>query len=305
MPPDNELLAAALAYAARGWAVFPVHSPGPRGGCSCAHPDCSSPAKHPRIAGGLKAASTDPVAINGWWRRWPRANVAVRTGAVSGMVVVDVDPEHGGKASIAALAQAHGPFPQGPVVCTGGGGWHLYLAHPGVTVRNDAGRRLGRGVDVRGDGGYAIVPPSAHAAGAIYVWRDLPDELPPLPGWLAACLVPRQRPSKAQPMIRGGGHSNWASEALRAAVATMVAAPVGARNHTLNRTAFIMGQIAAGGSLDAEVVQIELMAAAARAGLGAGEARATLASGLGAGMRRRRVPQPVTAAEAGHDGTSW
>ncbi|HUP70791.1 MAG TPA: bifunctional DNA primase/polymerase [Acidimicrobiales bacterium] len=305
MASDNELLAAALSYAARGWTVFPVHSPGPRGGCSCAHPDCSSPAKHPRIAGGLKAASADPAAIKAWWRRWPKANVAVRTGAVSGLVVIDVDPAHGGKASIDALVQEHYRFPRGPMVATGRGGWHLYLAHPGVRVRNDAGRRLGRGVDVRGDGGYVIVPPSAHAAGTNYVWRDLPPELPPLPGWLAGRLVPRQLPSKARPMIRRAGHFNWANDALRAGVAAMVATPVGARNHTLNRIAFIMGQIAAGGSLDAEVVELELMAAAASAGLGAGEARATIASGLGAGMRHPRLRETAPGAETRSDGASW
>ncbi|MGH9012234.1 MAG: bifunctional DNA primase/polymerase, partial [Acidimicrobiia bacterium] len=127
----------ALIYAGRGWAVLPCHQPR-HGSCSCGRVDCTSPAKHPRTAHGLRDASTDPERIRAWWRRWPEANVAVRTGAASGLVVLDIDPPHG-EASLATLVAHHGVLPPTLTVNTGSGGYHLYFAHPGTTLRNSAG----------------------------------------------------------------------------------------------------------------------------------------------------------------------
>ena len=107
---------AALSYASRGWAVFPCHSIREPGGCSCYRADCASPAKHPKTAGGLTAATTDPSTIEQWWHRWPNANVAIRTGAASGIVVLDIDPDHGGETTIDRLIAEHGPLPSGAVV---------------------------------------------------------------------------------------------------------------------------------------------------------------------------------------------
>ena len=78
---------AAAGYAARRWLVLPCHHL-VDGGCSCQAPDCASPGKHPRISRGLHAASADATVVERWWRRWPQANVGVRTGAESGLVVV-------------------------------------------------------------------------------------------------------------------------------------------------------------------------------------------------------------------------
>ena len=86
-------------------------------------------------------------------------NVAVRTGIESGLVVIDIDPQHGGSGTIRSLIANHSPLERGPVVRTGAGGWHLLFAHPGEAIRNSAGTRLGAGIDVRGDGGYVIAPP--------------------------------------------------------------------------------------------------------------------------------------------------
>ena len=160
---------AAIEYASRGWAVFPCHSPGAGGFCSCRHPGCTSPGKHPRVPTGLHAATTDPATIAAWWRRWPTANVAIRTGAASGLVVIDIDPPHGGDASLARLTTQHRDDVPAVSVRTGSGGSHIYLAHPGGLVRNTAGR-LGDGIDVRGDGGYVIAPPSRHPSGGTYAW---------------------------------------------------------------------------------------------------------------------------------------
>ncbi|RMD78796.1 MAG: DNA primase [Gammaproteobacteria bacterium] len=127
-----------------------------------------------------------PREVVRWFRRWPRANVGIVTGRISGLVVLDVDPAHGGEASLARLEEAHGPLPETVACRTGGGGRHLYFAHPGGVVRNRAG--LAQGLDLRGDGGYVVAPPSVHLSGARYAWESgrspWEQELAPLPEWL-------------------------------------------------------------------------------------------------------------------------
>lgn len=282
---------AALTYAGRGWAVFPCHHPTP-GGCSCRASDCSSPAKHPRVTRGLHNATTDAAQIRSWWARWPDANVAVRTGEVSGIVVVDIDPDHGGEESLARLVSDHGALPPGRTVRTGSGGRHLYFSHPGTPVRNDAGRRLGPGIDIRGEGGYAIAPPSRHVSGARYTVASDGSLLPDFPAWLGDLLQRRDPPWRPPAPARDTdwSPSAWARAALDGELRRLRDATVGTRNHTLNRIAFRVGQIVGGGHLDEGAVEQALLAQAAVIGLGEREARATLHSGLRAGERQPRGP---------------
>lgn len=294
--------AAALVYARRGWPVLPCHTPsaGPAG-CSCGRAGCPSAGKHPRVRGGLHAASTDEGQVRRWWARWPSANVAVRTGAESGLVVLDVDPARGGEASLAALVADHGAFFAGTrVVATGGGGLHLYFAHPGGRVPNDAGRRLGPGIDVRGDGGYVLAPPSLHLSGARYRPAGSCRELAPMPGWLAERLLARpERGPEARPRPDGpaavAGAGRWGAAALAGELERLRRAAVGTRNDTLNRAAFRLGQIVAVGALDEAEVTDALLAAARAIGLGEAEAARTVRSGLTAGERAPRRPVPPLA----------
>jgi hypothetical protein len=283
---------AALDYARRGWAVFPCHAP-VAGGCSCGLPGCASPGKHPRVARGLHEATTDVVTIHGWWQRWPRANVAIRTGLGSGLVVIDVDPPHGGADSLAVLTAAHGPLPSEIAVRTGSGGAHLYLAHPGGQVRNSAGTRLGAGIDVRGDGGYVIAPPSVHANGDRYSWSSLVAEAPPpVPDWLVEHLRPPAPRSTPAPDLRfdPATATAWARRALEREVEFVRSAPLGQRNMTLNRAAFSLGQIVAGGGLNGAEVEALLPGSATQVGLDEREARRTITSGMTAGARQPRLP---------------
>ena len=287
-------LDAALDYARRGWPVFPCHAP-IAGGCSCGLRGCASPGKHPRVVRGLHEATTDVVTIAGWWQRWPRANVAIRTGVVSGLVVIDVDPPHGGGDSLATLTARHGPLPWTMAVRTGSGGTHLYLAHPGGQVRNTAGTRLGTGIDVRGDGGYVIAPPSVHVSGACYSWSNpVAETAPPVPAWLVERLRPPAPRSAPTPDIRidPATATAWARSALEREVELVRSAPIGQRNMTLNRAAFSLGQIVSGGGLDADEVEAVLLGSANAVGLGDDEARRTIASGMSAGSRRPRLPAP-------------
>lgn len=174
---DNNLLESALAYAKRfSWAVLPVK---PRG-------------KEPLTAHGCNDATTDAAAIRRWWERWPGANVAIACGP-SKLVVIDLDAGKGGEETWEGLKREHSFDDDTVISITGGGGQHLVFARPnGADIRNSAGK-LGEGVDVRGNGGYIVAPPSIHPTGREYVWdanAHPGDRKPaPLPDALRAILV--------------------------------------------------------------------------------------------------------------------
>jgi hypothetical protein len=125
---------------------------------------------------GLKHATTDPDVIRAWWTRRPRANIGMATGYRSGIVVVDIDLDKGGFETLTALIHRYGEWPTTPAVRTGGGGLHFFFRYPeGAGIRNDAGKRLGPGLDVRGEGGYVLLPPSTHATRRLYEWEGGED----------------------------------------------------------------------------------------------------------------------------------
>ncbi len=202
-PIKNYRLEAALAYAARGWLVFPCHHPvrpatdGRPAKCSCGDRDgsCTRVGKHPRTPNGLHDATSDPEMVRAWWDRWPAANIGIATGCGSGLYVIDIDVPKAGGETWQELAASYGDAPPTPTVETGGGGFHLFLAHPGVavTLKNTA-ERLGPGVDTRGDGGYVVAPPSLHESGRHYEWHPelTPDRIPlaDIPPWVSGLLTP-------------------------------------------------------------------------------------------------------------------
>lgn len=179
---------AALALARRGKPVFPLHFVEEKR-CSCGDIRCGSPGKHPRTANGFLDATTDEPTIRNWWERWPMANIGLRTGSESGFVVLDVDPRNGGDATLADLERKHGVLPDTIESLTGGGGRHIYFAHPGGYVKGKA-QALGEGLDLKGDGGYVIAPPSLHISGRRYEWEVSSEgkSLAPLPEWIQKCV---------------------------------------------------------------------------------------------------------------------
>lgn len=164
---------AALKYAERGWWIFPIFEM--RGGvCSCGSGSCTA-GKHPRTKNGLHDASNDPTVVKGWWQRWPDANIGLATGRGIAVVDLDVRPGKNGIESWDKLG-----IDVDTLVCeTGGGGFHLYF-HILEKVSNSVGR-LGRGIDVRGDGGYVILPPSNHLSGKDYQWMEGTAEIAEMP----------------------------------------------------------------------------------------------------------------------------
>ncbi len=217
----------ALAYAACGWRVFPLHTPDAKGRCSCAKAEeCRSAGKHPRTVRGVNEATTDAEQIARWWARWQDANIGIATGAGSGLVVLDIDPRHGGDVSLAELMERHGDLPQTLESATGGGGWHVLFKHPGIAFKNSASV-LGEGLDVKTDGGYIVASPSLHASGRRYEWRDDDARPAEMPSWLVELLTAPVR--REQP---GGGARTVARSDARA-LDTIIAE--GSRNDALFR----------------------------------------------------------------------
>ncbi|HUZ47307.1 MAG TPA: bifunctional DNA primase/polymerase [Terriglobia bacterium] len=167
---------AALAYARKGWPVFPCE---PRG-------------KKPLCEHGLKDSTTEEEVIRAWWTRWAEANIGHPTGDG---VVLDIDGAEGEQA-LAALEAKHGKLPL-TLVSKTGKGRHLYFTPNGTPIRNSTGK-LGPHLDIRGAGGYVILPPSVHASGSVYQWVNKAKRAT-LPGWIAALLSEPTQPQQSTP----------------------------------------------------------------------------------------------------------
>lgn len=165
---ENQLITDALHYAKQGLLVFPVHT-GKNGKCSCAKSDCTSPAKHPRTIHGLKQASKDLHLVQSLFSsfNYLSANIAVCTGKESNLIVVDVDCAKGGR-----LEDLYDLVPKETLDKTlwakTGGGYHLYFRFPQNNEIRNSTSKLGNSIDIRGEGGYVIVPPSMHISGKYY-----------------------------------------------------------------------------------------------------------------------------------------
>jgi len=287
--------AAALSATQRGLPVFPCHVRTDAGGCSCGK-QCASPAKHPLTQRGVLDASKDPATVAGWWERWPWANLGMATGTPSGIVVLDCDPRHDGFHTLAKLIGA-GAGLATLEVQTGGGGVHLWFRLPdGVQVTNSSkglADQFGPGVDVRGTGGYVLIPPSLHISGDRY--RYASGTLQPLPAWLVEVLnppTPTPRPPMT-PILPAGGYTGldryWRSVIEQRL--TTLASTTANRNDALNEAAFRMGQIIALGAPEAEIRSILAQAGLAM-GLQTGEVggpdgqRGTVNSGIESGKQQ-------------------
>ena len=183
----------ALSYAQRGWLVIPLHYPIAKGKCSCGNPECENVAKHPMMTKhGLKDATKDQKQIKEWWGKTPQANIGIVTGPGSGLVVLDIDPRNGGNESMKAITKL-GNIPVTPMVFTGGGGEHIYFMHPGNGTKIKSTKQVGgyAGVDIKGDGGYVVAPPSRHMSGSRYTWKrnHLANKIAPIPQWMTENLL--------------------------------------------------------------------------------------------------------------------
>jgi hypothetical protein len=145
------MLQDALQYAAMGWHVFP----------------CKPRDKRPATRNGFYNATTDEATIRAWWTENPEYNIALATGAMSGVMAIDIDPRHHGDEIIDAALDDNDELPKGYLESqTGGGGRHLIFAYngePSVVLAN--------GLEIKSDGAYIILPPSVHPDGPTYNWE--------------------------------------------------------------------------------------------------------------------------------------
>jgi predicted P-loop ATPase len=296
---DNQLLTAALAYAASGWPVFP----------------CSAADKTPLVK-WRQAATTDEKQIRSWWKKHPDAMIGVPTGSPIGAFAIDLDIGDviSGPEFLAKFEQYVGEIPPTAVVETGSGGYHIYFAtDPDAPVHNGANivpalhlngtGGKGAQVDVRGEGGYVIVPPSVRTDGKRYSWCPGPEDgiAAPTERLKAIALKKETRPDPEgdppplppKPKIDADEATRrYALAALDDEARSIETAPNGSRNVTLNKAAFSLGQLVGAGALSESVVRATLEDAATSCGLvredGVKSVRDTIASGLKAGMTNPR-----------------
>ena len=164
MGVSSELLETALRHAQHDRKVFP----------------CDPATKRPLVTHGFRDATLDPASIRAWFDRQRPPMIGMPTGKTTGIVVLDIDPT--GHESLADLERQHGTLPPTSSVCTPRSGQHYYFRHPGGDVPCSAGK-IATGIDLRGDGGYVICPPSARADGRRYE-IDAEVALASMPGWL-------------------------------------------------------------------------------------------------------------------------
>ncbi|MBY0461005.1 MAG: bifunctional DNA primase/polymerase, partial [Gemmataceae bacterium] len=196
-----ERLYAAINYAEKhNFRIIPDHTI-VDGCCTCGNKHCDRPGKHPMTKNGVKDATDDLVVITNWWAETGNLpNVGIATGAGSMIVVVDIDVKGGGLETLALWKQEHADFPNTPTVKTPTGGLHLYFKYtPGVGSKTG----IAPGIDIRGDGGQVVAPPSIHANGGLYEWLiSLLHPLAELPEWLLDLILnpkPKDKPKSDPP----------------------------------------------------------------------------------------------------------
>jgi hypothetical protein len=173
------MLASALALAQKGMAVFP----------------CRPRDKRPATAHGLKDATHDLAVIRQWWKDEPACNIGIATGAVSRVFAIDIDG-FDAEVELRKLEAEHGALPP-TVEALSARGRHLYFQMPEIPIANSAGK-IAPGIDVRGNGGYVLAPPSVHPSGKLYSWSvDSAKAFAAAPDWLLDRIAPAGRAAPA------------------------------------------------------------------------------------------------------------
>lgn len=274
----NNFYESALTYLTRGWSVFPLQ------------PRMKEPYPGFPLRDYQREKRATEERVRGWWlQHFPDANIGICTGAISGFFVLDVDVV-GHETETLLLDKRL------TLTVETGRGYHMYFQLPDFPVGNRAG--LLPNVDIRGDGGYVVAPPSIHPSGESYCWIDPDVEIAPAPAWLLDMLRPQPTPDRAtaDPLEyanrRGGGVlEHYAAAALRNEVSAVVGASEGTRNDSLYIASQNLGQLVGSGALAQGTVEGALLSAATAIGLPANEATKTIASGISDGLTKPRKIQ--------------
>lgn len=286
----DQLLTFALAAAGRGWNVFMLgRSKRPVANCETCRNNPHAPAACGHLTcHGFYAASTDPARVSAIVAAVPNGQLAVRTGAVSGLLVVDVDPAHGGAASLAGLV-ARQLVPRTLWVHTGSRGQHLYYRYPG---RHMPSRPMPGfpGIDIKADGGYVVLPPSIHhRTRRPYQWGDGPGDVVEMPpSLLAACQPAPGAPVPYAGQIatqRAGGISH-PDRLLSAHLKAVRNAPEGRRRTTLYGAARGVARMVAAGVIS----HADAVAALTDVGRQAEQTTREIRAAITGGFRAEGIP---------------
>jgi hypothetical protein len=279
----SKMLEAALYYASRGTPVFPVNFAD----------------KHPLTGHGLYDATTDASLIRRWWHVWPRAMIGIPTGPRSGLWIldVDVDPKKSidGHCAMARLVEEFQPLPPTLTSITPRGGRHHWFCWQEQFPIRCSNSKFVPGVDVRGDGGYFIAPPSTRIDGASYRWEDITQKVVEAPTWLIGLALKNDTPRRTVFNLKDldGPPSNGSARDYAWARAALERECIGLHsNSALNIAAFNLGQLVEGGYLSEQQVFNALLTGAENCGLivdyGEPSAIKTINSGLNAGKKQPR-----------------
>ena len=213
--------------------------------------------KAPLDGGGFHTATADQAAIVRAFHRSSAKMVGMPTGIPSGIVVIDVDikGERDGRLWLSENADS---LPPTRTHKTQSGGLHLLFRRPeGVSIKNSVDY-IANGIDVRGDGGYVIIPPSP----GYVVADDCP--VADMPRWLVnACLKPEHEPEPyIKPNTPTDGSTAYGLAALKDECEAIMSAPFGRQEKTMNEAALKIGALVAGGQLIEGSARAELLAAA-------------------------------------------
>jgi hypothetical protein len=161
----------AIQYARMGLPVLPIYSLNSSSRCACGKVTCEAPGKHPiseLVPNGLNNSSTDLDQIEEWFTKIPNANIAIRTGVVSNLTVIDFDLKSNGLETYKQHFEKNPIFSRVLKASSGGGGFHCFFKYNSSLKSKNS---ILTGVDCKNDGGYIIVEPSVHVSGGKYLWR--------------------------------------------------------------------------------------------------------------------------------------
>lgn len=208
MTTNTGIMEAAVNLAAEyQWRVLPVNG------------------KVPAIPRWPEVASCDENQIREWWTNgYAGCNVGIATGRASGLVVLDIDPRNGGNESFARMVQSFGPLPETIEVATPSGGRHLYFAYPqdGSQIGNRANLAGYTGVDVRGDGGQVVAPPSIGSNGVPYKWDSTSANAAAIPPAWMKIMVQPERAERAERAERSTPDPEGSKARMADALAAML-----------------------------------------------------------------------------------
>jgi len=268
----------AFRYVEHGLSVFP----------------CKEMAKTPRTKNGCREATTSYDMVTEWEVKWPNANIGIATGEVSGIWVLDLDGEEA-----EAWLATHPALPATPEVATKKGR-HIYFKMPeGVEINNSASQ-LAPHVDVRGNGGYVIAPPSAHPEGGVYMWhKELKPSTTPFafaPDWLLELVVKKERKRAAPEAVKrpeSASSSSYVKKVVDEEYRILATTTQGSRNHQLFKSTVAMANYIGQGGLTTQMVESLAVAGAKSNGLvaddGMDSCMATISSAVTTGLANAKT----------------